>query len=156
MLICTLKFDKKKAVFCVIIAALVIVGVILLAGARSAATAASPGKHAAGHGLRTDKDCAAYLAENGWEVEIPAVSKENVVIPRSFSPVFENYNLLQKQQGFDLSQYCGMEVQLYTYNVLNSDIGDQVLAVLYILNGSVIAGDVHSTALDGYMCGVKK
>ena len=45
MFIYTLKFDKKKAVFAVIIAALIIIGIILLVGAnerKNAGAAASP------------------------------------------------------------------------------------------------------------------
>ena len=155
MFICTMKFDKKKAVFYVIMAALIVVAVILLASTGNA-KAAAPKKHVSAGNLRSEKDRIAYLAENGWEAESPAVSEETVVIPRSFSKVFENYNDLQKQQGFDLSQYCGMEVKLYTYNVINSGISDHVYAVLYVLNGSVIGGDVHSTELDGFICGVKQ
>lgn len=156
MMICTLKFDKKKAVFWVIMAALVIVAIILLVGTQERSAAAGRRQSAATGSMRTEKARVAYLTENGWEVETPAISEEKIVIPRSFSTVFENYNTLQKQQGFDLSQYCGMEVTLYTYRVLNSGISDNVLAVLYVHNGSVIGGDVHSTALDGYICGIKQ
>lgn len=155
MLICTVKFDKKKAVFWVIMAALVIIGIILLVGAHDHGGAARTSRSGSGT-LRTEKARVAYLAENGWEAESPAVSKERVVIPRTFSPVFETYNELQKEQGFDLSEYCGMEVDLYTYRLLNSSVGDEVVAILYLYNGTVIGGDVHSTALDGFMCGVKQ
>ena len=88
-------------------------------------------------------------------METPALSEDTVLIPKQFSPVFEEYNELQKQQGFDLSEYCGMEVTMYTYRVVDSGREGDVLAVLYVLNGAVIGGDVHSTALDGFMCGVK-
>ena len=155
MLICTVKFDKKKAVFWVIMAALVIVGIILLAGIHDRSGAAQTSRSSSGT-LRTEKARISYLAENGWEAESPAISKESVLIPRSFSPVFETYNDLQKEQGFDLSQYCGLEVDLYTYRLINSGIGDEVVAMLYLYNGTVIGGDVQSTALDGFMCGVKQ
>ena len=160
MFICTLKFDRKKAVFWVIMVALVFIAVILLLGARDqkvsdAPSKDVPSKRVAAGLLRTEKDRVAYLAAYGWEVESPALSEDTVVIPRSFSTVFEKYNELQKQQGFDLSQYCGMEVKLYTYHVVNHDIGDNVIAVLYLMNGSVIGGDIHSTAVDGFMCGIK-
>ena len=46
---------------------------------------------------------------------------------------------------------------MYSYRVTNEAYdGDEVLAVLYIRNGEVIGGDVHSTALDGFMVGVVK
>lgn len=153
MMICTVKFDKKKAVFWVIMAALVLIGIILLVSALEHGS--KPDESPSVTALRTEKARVAFLAANGWKVCSPALKEETVVIPRVFSTVFENYNKLQKEQGFDLSQYCGMEVKLYTYRVEDSSIGENVLAMLYILNGNLIGGDVHSTDLDGYMCAVK-
>ena len=164
MFIYTLKFDKKKAVFAIIMAALVIIGVILLVGAhdRKNAGAAAQEQTQIEKKVKTivsaknEKNRVAYLQQYGWEVESPALSEDTVVIPRTFSQVFENYNELQKAQGFDLSEYCGTEVRLYTYRVLNSDVGENAVAMLYVLGGTVIGGDVHSTALDGFMCGIKR
>ena len=46
---------------------------------------------------------------------------------------------------------------MYTYRVTNPEYSeDEVLAVLYVLDGKVVGGDVHSTALDGFMVGVVK
>ena len=45
----------------------------------------------------------------------------------------------------------GSQVKLYTYKVLDSGLGDNVLASLYVCDGCVIGGDVHSTELDGFM-----
>lgn len=152
MFICTLKFDRKKAVFVIAMAALVLIGIILLVGAF---TGGAKTEAKAALSARNEKGRAAYLADCGWTVETPALSEDTVLIPKQFSPVFEEYNELQKQQGFDLSEYCGMEVTMYTYRVVDSGREGDVLAVLYVLNGAVIGGDVHSTALDGFMCGVK-
>ena len=152
MFICTLKFDRKKAVFVIAMAALVLIGIILLVGAF---TGGAKTEAKAALSARNEKGRAAYLADCGWTVETPALSEDTVLIPKQFSPVFEEYNELQKQQGFDLSDYCGMEVTMYTYRVIDSGREGDVLAVLYVLNGAVIGGDVHSTALDGFMCGVK-
>lgn len=161
MFICTLKFDRKKAVFAVVMAALVIIGIILLVGAFQKKAAAGTTEPAAARStptasVKNEKGRVAYLAQYGWEVESPAENESTVMIPRTFSSVFEEYNELQKAQGFDLSQYCGMEVTMYTYRVTNADPDDDVLAVLYVRNGKVVGGDVHSTALDGFMVGVKQ
>ena len=166
MFIFTLKFDKKKAAFIVVMAALVVIGIILLIGAHNRkengsthtqVQTQSEVKSKPVVSVKNEKHRVAYLAQYGWEVESPAVSEDTVVIPRTFSQVFEAYNELQKSQGFDLSEYCGMEVKMYTYRVLNEEYaGDEVLAELYVCNGCVIGGDVHSTAMDGFMCGIKK
>jgi len=155
MVICTVKFDRKKAVFFVILAALLLIAVILLASAGQHPSKDVSASVPETRG-RTEKNRINFLSQYGWEVESPALREDCVIIPREFNQVFENYNALQKQQGFDLSEYAGCEVKLYTYRIVNSGIGDQVVAVLYVSNGIVIGGDVHSTALDGYMCGVKR
>jgi len=159
MFIYTIRFNKKKAVFAVIMAALILIGIILLVGAhdRKSEIASTQTSAAPILNVKNEKKRVAYLHQNGWSVESPALSEDTIVIPRTFSEVFENYNDLQKQQGFDLSEYCGMEVSMFTYRVLNSEYSSEdVLAILYVLNGTVIGGDVHSTALDGFMCGIKK
>ena len=134
MFICTIKFDKKKLVFLVIVAALLLVGMIFLVSALGKAKAQS--ESAAANGVqaqtqsltvKSEKARVEWLAQNGWEVESPAESESSVMIPRTFSQVFEDYNELQKQQGFDLSRCCGTEVTMYTYRVTNADPGDEVL-----------------------------
>ena len=155
----TLKFDRKKAAFAVVIAALLIVGIILMVGAfekKSSSAADTAGSGRADTLVKNEKGRVAYLARNGWEVASPAESESVVMIPRTFSAVFEEYNELQKQQGFDLSQYCGTEVTMYTYRVTNAEVDGDVIAVLYIQGNKVVGGDVHSTALDGFMTGIVK
>lgn len=159
MFICTVKFDRKKLAFLVLVAALLIIGVILLLGAHRKAAALRDAEAPAAvkqvTTVKSEKNRVDYLAQYGWEVESPAQSESRVMIPRTFSPTFEQYNELQKQQGFDLSRCCGTEVTMYTYRVVNADTEGEVLAVLYVQNNRVVGGDVHSTALDGFMIGVK-
>ena len=109
-----------------------------------------------GDRVTTAEERVAYLADCGWSVETPALKEETVLIPKQFNAVFETYNALQKQQGFDLTRYAGKEVKLYTYKVVGSDLGENVIATLYVSGGNVVGGDVHSTALDGFMCGLKE
>ena len=156
----TLKFDRKKTAFAVVIAALLIVGIILMVGAfekkSSSAADAAAGSSQTDAVVKNEKSRVAYLARNGWEVASPAESESVVMIPRTFSAVFEEYNELQKQQGFDLSRYCGTEVTMYTYRVTNAQADGDVIAVLYVQGNRVVGGDVHSTALDGFMTGIVK
>ena len=151
-----MKFDKKKAAFWVIMAALVLVGVILLLGTRHGTAAARTTDAGVSAAVKTEKARVAYIERCGWKVETPALTEETVLIPKDFSSVFETYNQLQKQQGFDLRAYAGREVKLYTYRVLDSGLGENVLASLYVCDGCVIGGDVHSTELDGFMGALKQ
>ena len=155
MFVMTLRFSRKKAVFIVIMAALVLIGIILLVGAHSKRAELLARSEKVITSVKSEKDRVSYLAQYGWEVESPALTHDTVVIPRTFSDVFDEYNSLQLSQGFDLSQYCGLEAEMYTYRVTNSEEKGDVIAQLYIRNNEVIGGDVHSTALDGFMAGVK-
>ena len=48
-----------------------------------------------------------------------------------------------------------MDCTTYTYRIMNyPGTGDTVLAQLYIYKNRVVAGDIHSTALDGFMHGI--
>ena len=156
MLIWTMKFDKKKAAFWVVMAALVLIGIILILGALDHGSPAGHAGGKTGASAKSEKARVAYLAGCGWEVETPALKEETVLIPKQFNAVFETYNDLQKQQGFDLSRFAGKEVKLFTYKVVGSNLGENVVAMLYVSNGSVVGGDVHSTALDGFMCGLRQ
>ena len=91
MLIWTMKFDRKKAAFWVIMAALVIIGIVLLLGTRSQAAPAPSGARPSSS-VKSEKARVAYLAECGWKVESPPMKEETVLIPKEFSPVFEEYN----------------------------------------------------------------
>lgn len=107
--------------------------------------------------LLIDNDArVAYLSSLGWEVVPYPESRQEIVIPREFTSVYEAYNDLQKQQGFDLSDYKGLQCTLYVYTVTNwPDESLTVVADLYIYKNRVIGGDVHATALDGFMVGIR-
>ena len=151
MFVWTLKFDRKNVIFAIIMVALVIIGIIMLLGIDTDSSPESQEStsisNETGH---------IYLKSMGWEVDTKPISEENIIIPKSFSDVFIKYNELQQSQGFDLSKYSGKELKLYTYKVLNHESSDTVLAQLYVYKGKVVGGDIHSSALDGFMCGLKK
>lgn len=97
-----------------------------------------------------------YLAELGFEADPESETRQEILLPDEFSAVLENYNELQKQQGFDLTRCAGQSVTLYSYRITNwPDPAATVIADLYCRKNRPIAGDVHSTALDGFMLGLK-
>jgi hypothetical protein len=145
MIIKTVKWNKKLCVAILLALGVILVAIVLLSGLQSRAK--EPGNKAA----KSNAERVAYLAELGWEVKAEPVEQREIVIPQEFSVVFENYNELQKQQGFDLKRFAGKSAMLYSYEVTNYPSSDIVLADLYIINNRVVAGDIHSTALDGFM-----
>lgn len=97
---------------------------------------------------------AEYLNGYGWVVSSQADINE-VTIPAKFSEVYEQYNDIQKKQGFDLSKYRTNTVKKYTFAVLNypQESGEKrsdVYANILVLGSKIIAADITCPALDGF------
>ena len=154
MFVFTMKFNRKVAVAIIVAIALILAGIVLIAGGSDSRGETS--RLSVGRGIKTNEDRLDYLKTLGWECEEEPYYEQTVVIPREFNDIFSEYNELQIRQGFDLSQYCGLEATMYRYKITNyPSAGENVLAQLIILNYQVIGGDVHSTSVDGFMHGIK-
>ena len=106
-------------------------------------------------GVKTNEDRVAYLESYGWQVSPEAVSVEELLIPEEFDETYDQYLALQAQQGFDLTQYKGKRVKRYTYQVTNYPSGESgVEAGLLIYKNTVVAGEVLSTKLGGFIQGL--
>jgi len=100
-----------------------------------------------------------FLKEMGWETSDEYDECKAVKIPEKWNDVYINYNKLQKEQGFDLTDYKGKNVEVYTYRVKNypgRENSEGVVCNLMIYKGQLIGGDVCSAELDGFMQGLKK
>ena len=53
----------------------------------------------------TNKQRIAYIESFGWDPGFTHTAVENVRIPVEFDDVYEEYNALQRKQGFDLRKY---------------------------------------------------
>lgn len=95
----------------------------------------------------------AFLRQLGYDCGEEPISFLEVIIPQTFNGVYDTYNELQKESGFDLRKYQGKRVRRYTYSV-NGYQGQDVVANLLIYDGKVIGGDVSSVAQDGFMEGL--
>ena len=97
-----------------------------------------------------------FLSECGISVSGQA-SVKTVTVPQEFGDVYEEYNSLQKKQGFDLSGYKAREAQVYTFDVVSVSgaHADFTEAHVMVCDNIVIAADISSPALDGGMCGVR-
>lgn len=80
------------------------------------------------------------LAQYEWQAEFE--QQKDIFIPNEFSGVYEEYNDLQKKQGFNLKRFAGKPCTLVRYRILNSDEEDMV-ADFIVYQGKVIGGDVH-------------
>ena len=144
------KLSTKHAVLLLIAIAILLIGLVLLAGAFYRIE--TLGKIGA---VDDNEARLAYLEKYGWECEETPVSETEVLLPSEFDETLTRYNLLQRQQGFDLSAYAGLYVMQYRYRVTNYPRNPDVEATLYLYESTVIGGDIHSVALDGFMHSLK-
>lgn len=71
-------------------------------------------------------------------------------VPEEEEAVFELYNELQREGGFDLSQYRGETLTRVTYSL--TDCGEEnVYANLLFRKREVVGGDISQRALNGFM-----
>jgi len=96
-----------------------------------------------------------YIASFGWSVEPEPVEIIEVIIPREFDELYEAYNQIQQQDGFDLTRYQGRRAMRYTYVVTNyPDQPEDVRLNLLVRDNRVIGGDVYMPGPNGFMHGL--
>lgn len=109
------------------------------------------------HPIKTpdNKSRISFLQSYGWQVSDEPIEIVHVVIPQTFGKVYQNYNEIQKKQGFDLLPFCGKEVSRYTYEIKNYPQKEKYIrANLLVYRNRVIGGDVCSIyAKNGFMHG---
>ena len=146
MFVMTAKLNKKKLTAILLALVLVIAAAVI---AVSTIGGSGSGR------IRTGEDAAEYLESLGWQVSPQPLEVQEIVIPRQFSGVYRDYIELQRRQGFKLEEYGGMSATRYSFSVLNYPGGsDGMVADIVVYGGEIIAGDVQSTALDGFMEGL--
>ncbi len=142
---------RKRKTFWIILGLFLILTVLCMIGRSTGGI-----KTLAAEAASTPEERAAFLKKCGWEVDIASEEEQLIHIPEHFTAVYQDYNDLQIQQGYDLSLYGGQDCTLYSYTVLNyPDPQQTVIANLYIYRNRIIGGDIHSTNLDGFMIGIK-
>ena len=139
---------KKKAAAIVVVLAVVLLGIILLRWW------ASPG---ISYDFSTLEGRQAFLLELGWEIDISTEEFRSVVVPEKLEGIMSQYNRMQLAQGYDLNEHLGESCQQYCYQLLNyPDSDSPVFVTLYVQDKELIAGDIHSNAMNGFMHGLKK
>ena len=101
----------------------------------------------------TDTNNIVFLKGYGWEVRTKSVEKEEIIIPKPFDRVYENYNDIQLKAGLDLRPYMGMKGVRYTYIVENypKDVGEEVRANVICINNEPVGGDIMTVSIRGFI-----
>lgn len=152
MVVVTFNAKRKKLLLCIAAVAVVLA---LLFGIRAATGAArQEDSEDIQTAASTNAERLAFLSQFGWEVKEEAVSVKEVTVPVTFSSVYTEYNKIQLEQGMDLTAYAGCTCKIWTYEVTNyPEQTETVYATLIVYDGQIIAGDISSAALDGFMHG---
>lgn len=159
MFIVSVKSDKiKKAVFCLFTLTLAVIGGILAVSTKETATVGNFGKISLK--AETHEDRAAFFGQFGWEISDEPVEVKETVIPEEFDETYTKYNELQKEQNMNLEKYKGSRVKSWSYEILNypgyEDSPSVIRGNLLTCDGKIIAGDICSTELDGFMHGFER
>ena len=101
----------------------------------------------------TDTNNIVFLKGYGWEERTKSVEKEDIIIPKPFDRVYENYNDIQLKAGLDLRPYMGMKGVRYTYIVENypKDVGEEVRANVICINNEPVGGDIMTVSIRGFI-----
>ena len=139
---------KRKAALIVVILAAVLLGLILLRWYSSQKSS---------YDMSTLEGREAFLLELGWEIDADTEEFRTVVVPEKLEGIMNQYNRMQQAQGYDLNEHLGESCQQYSYQLLNyPDSDSPVFVTLYVQDGKLIAGDIHTNALNGFMHGLKR
>ena len=97
-------------------------------------------------------DYSGVIRSQGYAPSSEPVEIVEVHIPAEWDNVYNNYNALQKEGGFDLEPWKGRTCTRYTYLIPEHNARGNVL----VYSGVVIGGDICSITLDGIMLPLDK
>ena len=148
MFILSAKLNPRRIITALLLAAAGILVLLLLFSRCGHRTL--PGELAGTAG--SDEARASYLESLGWQVSPSPIETLAFTLPSPLNQAYESYNALQRQQGFDLTPYAGMQVKRYSYTVLNyPGKPDQVQADLYLCGDTIIGGDILYAGENGFV-----
>ena len=95
----------------------------------------------------------AFLSKFGIKTDLTCVSQEEFKIPNEFDDVYQNYNLIQLEAGFDLTDYRGEKAVRYSYKMLNfpKEEIENVYATVICVKNRQVGGDICCTDIDGFI-----
>ncbi len=157
MLLVSMRLSRRKILLACVVGCALVIGLGSLFRVREVSVNLDgDGAVIKNYTVNTGDQRLAFITQFGWEVEEEPVEIEEVLIPREFDTLYEDYNALQKSQGLDLTRYRGQKVRRFCYRILNyPDCTDEVRLNMLVAENKIIGGDVCSTALDGFMHGFR-
>lgn len=132
---------KKRVFICTVIFAVLIIAFVIIA-------AQAP--------VDAQSRAVKFVRDLGWQIGESPIEVQEVTVPAVFDDVYANYNKLQNQAGFDLSEYKGKKLVRYTFEVENFYDIEGVRINILVYQGKVVGGDIMTIAIDGFMLPLTK
>ncbi len=129
---------KHKPIIGILFAALVTAGIIfLLFGADS----------------KINRANIACISGYGWEVEEEPTEISRLTVPEEFDFVYETYQHIAMEAGFDLMPYRGKTLTRYAYLVTNHKDSKTGLirANVLVFRNKIVAADLSSMESGGFI-----
>lgn len=92
--------------------------------------------------------CRNFLKDLGYSFERTTFESSEIIIPEGFGKVYESYNALQKEAGFDLTPLRGKTVMRYSFHLKNEDYS---IANILVSDGKICGGDILDPSISGKM-----
>ena len=87
------------------------------------------------------------VRDMGYTVSDEPIEVVEFTIPEKFNDVYEKYNNMLMQNGYDLTPYKGRMCKRYTYLAEPGNVRANII----VCDGEIIGGDVSGITLDGIM-----
>lgn len=95
-----------------------------------------------------------FFAQAGFTVNPVPLEIKEIIIPEEFNKTYNEYNELQLTQGFDLTEYKGLRVKSWSYEITNypgfENSNGQIRGNILTYKGEVIACDVSNIEMNGF------
>ncbi len=96
----------------------------------------------------SDEEVEEFANQYSYEIE-KLYSLQEVYVPIEFNDKYEQYNELQKKQGYDLEPYKGEKCRLYIYELKDYTIDDKTAYMSVIVLGDKVIGGHISNQTEG-------
>ncbi len=99
-----------------------------------------------------------YLTSYGWDINSDNICVSTILMPDCNQDSMKDFFELQQEQGFELKDYIGKEIRRYDAEILNypDDKAEGIFASVFIYENKIIASEIHSVSINGFMHGVDR
>lgn len=99
-----------------------------------------------------------YLSSYGWEINPDYITESIIILPDKSLPSMKEFYELQHKQGFATENYIGKEIKRFDAEIINypDENADGIFASVFIYGDKVIAAEIHSVSINGFMHGVDR